>query len=122
MGLTGWLGATRQLFGSGTFWVCLHTLPAWGAALLNRCAGWLADWMVMSLLPAAAYNDEVRTTLLDKRLQEVLLSIDGAANREQVGWSLAGYCTQQVHNTPRGSWPGRVCVCDTLLICNCCKV
>ncbi len=32
----------------------------------------------------AAYNEEVRTTLLDKRLQEVLLKIDGAANREQV--------------------------------------
>jgi hypothetical protein len=35
------------------------------------------------VLPAA-FNDEVRTTLLDKRLQEQLLKIDGAANREQV--------------------------------------
>lgn len=33
---------------------------------------------------ASAFNDEVRTTLRDKRLQEVLLKIDGAPNREQV--------------------------------------
>ena len=45
-------------------------------------------------LPAclpAAYNDEVRTTLLDKRLQEVLLKVDGADNREQVrSWRQQG--------------------------------
>lgn len=36
------------------------------------------------LLHPAAFNEEVRTTLRDKRLQEVLLKIDGAADREQV--------------------------------------
>jgi hypothetical protein len=33
----------------------------------------------------AAYNEEIRKTLGDKRLQDVLLKVDGAANREQVG-------------------------------------
>lgn len=33
----------------------------------------------------AACNAEIRSTLGDKRLQDLLLKIDGAANREQVG-------------------------------------
>jgi hypothetical protein len=33
---------------------------------------------------SAAYNEDFRTTLGDKRLQELLLKIDGAPNREQV--------------------------------------
>jgi hypothetical protein len=36
------------------------------------------------LIASAAYNEEFRTTLGDKRLQELLLSIDGAPSREQV--------------------------------------
>jgi hypothetical protein len=36
------------------------------------------------LVAPAAYNEEFRTTLGDKRLQELLLSIDSAPNREQV--------------------------------------
>lgn len=34
-------------------------------------------------LEQLAYNDEIRKTLGDKRLQDVLLKVDGAANREQ---------------------------------------
>jgi hypothetical protein len=33
----------------------------------------------------AACNTEIRSTLGDKRLQDLLSKIDGAANREQVG-------------------------------------
>jgi hypothetical protein len=46
--------------------------------------GWLC--VLMALLPAfAAYNEDLRTSLGDKRLQELLLKIDSAPNREQVG-------------------------------------
>jgi hypothetical protein len=38
----------------------------------------------LRVCPCAAFSADIRTTLGDKRLQEVLLKIDGAANREQV--------------------------------------
>lgn len=41
--------------------------------------------MCVSCVCHAAYNEEIQKTLGDKRLQEVLLKVDGAANREQVG-------------------------------------
>lgn len=53
-------------------------MPACQPAWLQRLPACLPG-----SLPAA-YNDEVRTTLLDKRLQQVLLRVDGADNREQV--------------------------------------
>ena len=46
----------------------------------------------MLLFAATAYNEEVRSTLRDARLQEVLLKIDGAANREQVRWHRNDAC------------------------------
>jgi hypothetical protein len=43
---------------------------------------------------AAAYDAEVRSTLQDKRLQAVMLQIDGAANREEVREASRNLCTQ----------------------------
>jgi hypothetical protein len=76
-----------------------------GAACKTSCAG----QCVTTCFPVpAAYNEEFRTTLGDKRLQELLLKIDGAPNREQVGTRLlagkqlcstvAGCLTDALHN------------------------
>ncbi len=69
----------------------------------------------MIVLPAA-YNEEVRTTLLDKRLQEVLLKIDGAANREQVrlAGSAEGVVGLAIGSSAHWYLLCLLCVCSTV--------
>lgn len=65
------------------------TFPAAATNSLYKVATWvnMMTYLCPLGVPAllAACNAEIRSTLGDKRLQDLLSKIDRAANREQVG-------------------------------------